>query len=303
MPSGSLIVSKLSELTGDVTLASVARGDLLRRGASAWQNLAVGTAGQVLTVTDIGSGVLEPRWGTAVVTAHSSLSGLTSGDDHTQYLAKSPSTAARNTIEPSADVAPFTLKPRTAGQTANMFEVLSTAGLPMFSLTTAGVLKWAALLEQTFQSGSPVRLYTQHQTSGNSVTLAAMPKGTPTVDFLGMTNIGSMFEAYATDFIADATNYARLIVAAASDRFSIIGHVNGSATARPLVFRMGASTDVLTIHNTGYVMVRIPTSAPTDSNIPTSHAAFYIDEAGAALKIRVRQSDGTTLKTGSVSLT
>jgi hypothetical protein len=59
------IVDTLAGLTGDVTLTSVARGDVLVRGASKWANVAVGTEDQVLTVTDIGGGVLEPRWATA----------------------------------------------------------------------------------------------------------------------------------------------------------------------------------------------------------------------------------------------
>lgn len=226
------------------------------------------------------------------VTDHGALTGL-GDDDHAQYLVLTPATAARNTIEASADVVPLTVRGRTAGQTADLQQWLSTAGNSMFSLTAGGVLKWATTLEQATQAGSPLRLYTRHQTSGNSVTIAAMPRGTPTVDFLGMTNIGSIFEAWATDFVADGTNYARLLIGAASDRFSLICHVNGSQTARPLVFRMGASTDVLTIHNTGYVMVRVPNAAPTDSNIPNSHVAFWYNESTSALTFRIRDSAGT----------
>lgn len=43
----------------DLTIASEARGDLLRRGASAWQRVAVGTNGQVLT-----SDGTDPVWAT-----------------------------------------------------------------------------------------------------------------------------------------------------------------------------------------------------------------------------------------------
>jgi hypothetical protein len=45
------------------------RGDIVKRGAAATERLAIGTAGQVLKVTDIGAGVLEPRWGTDLDTA------------------------------------------------------------------------------------------------------------------------------------------------------------------------------------------------------------------------------------------
>lgn len=45
-----------------------------------------------------------------------------------------------------------------------------------------------------------------------------------------------------------------------------------------------------------------PNSAPTDGNIPTSAVSWYLNEAGNLLSVRVRYSDGTTLKTGTVAL-
>ncbi len=41
------------------------RGDIIKRGAAADERLAIGSEDQVLIVTDVGSGVLEPRWGAA----------------------------------------------------------------------------------------------------------------------------------------------------------------------------------------------------------------------------------------------
>lgn len=43
-------------------------------------------------------------------------------------------------------------------------------------------------------------------------------------------------------------------------------------------------------------------TAPTDANIGTSQISMYLDEAGNNLKIRVRYSNGTTLKTATVAL-
>ncbi len=43
-------------------------------------------------------------------------------------------------------------------------------------------------------------------------------------------------------------------------------------------------------------------SAPTDGNIPTAAVSWYLDEAGNNIKVRVRYSDGTTLKTGTLAL-
>ncbi len=51
----------LATLT-DVTLAGVARGDVLYRGAAKWQNLAHGTSGQFLTTNGAGA---DPSWTTS----------------------------------------------------------------------------------------------------------------------------------------------------------------------------------------------------------------------------------------------
>lgn len=45
-----------------------------------------------------------------------------------------------------------------------------------------------------------------------------------------------------------------------------------------------------------------PNSAPTDGNIPTSAVSWYLDESGNNILVRVRYSDGITLKTGTVAL-
>lgn len=46
-----------------------------------------------------------------------------------------------------------------------------------------------------------------------------------------------------------------------------------------------------------------PNSAPTDSDLFNGSISLYLDEAGNNLKVRVKYSDGTTLKTGSIALT
>jgi len=45
-----------------------------------------------------------------------------------------------------------------------------------------------------------------------------------------------------------------------------------------------------------------PATAPTDGNIGAAQISFYLDEAGNNLKVRVKYSNGTTLKTGTVAL-
>lgn len=89
MPGAVYVPAALTDLSVDVQLATVARGDLLYRGASKWNNLGLAgrTAGDVLSLSDLGGGVLEPRWATPTPgsTDHGALTGL-GDDDHPQYL-------------------------------------------------------------------------------------------------------------------------------------------------------------------------------------------------------------------------
>ena len=58
---------------------------------------------------------------------HGGMDGLFD-DDHTQYLALGPATTDRNTITPTADIVPLTLK-ASAAQTANLFDVVANDGI------------------------------------------------------------------------------------------------------------------------------------------------------------------------------
>lgn len=62
MSSGlAFIPTRLNDLTVDVSLSSVARGDILYRGASKWNNLAAGTSGKFLRANGAGA---DPSWET-----------------------------------------------------------------------------------------------------------------------------------------------------------------------------------------------------------------------------------------------
>jgi hypothetical protein len=70
----------LTDLSVDVTLAGVARGDILFRGASKWNNLAHGTNGQFLKTGGVGA---DPAWATlglADLTADLLLTSVAQGD-------------------------------------------------------------------------------------------------------------------------------------------------------------------------------------------------------------------------------
>lgn len=45
-----------------------------------------------------------------------------------------------------------------------------------------------------------------------------------------------------------------------------------------------------------------PATAPTDANLMASSVSFYLDEAGANLKVRVKYANGSTLKTATIAL-
>lgn len=74
--------------------------------------------------------------GSVGVTDHGALTGL-ADDDHTQYLLVAPASAARNTIVPSSDIIPVTLK-GSSGQTANLLLATDNADAALFNITAAG---------------------------------------------------------------------------------------------------------------------------------------------------------------------
>lgn len=53
----------------------------------------------------------------------------------------------------------------------------------------------------------------------------------------------------------------------------------------------------------GRVFQAAPNSAPTDGDLQAGEITFYLDESGNNLIVRVKYSDGTTLKSGTVALT
>jgi hypothetical protein len=73
-----------------------------------------------------GGGVLSWVNNATGVTDHGALTGLTPDDDHTQYVITSPGLSTRNSIQPSGDFIPLTLK-GNAAQSENLFEIVTSA--------------------------------------------------------------------------------------------------------------------------------------------------------------------------------
>jgi len=99
------VVTRLQD-QDDVSFASLARGALLYRGATNWNNLPAGATG--LPLLSGGPGA-DPAWGQL---AHGSLSGLATGDPHTQYATLSPGSSGRNLVKAGGLFPAITLEPQ-----------------------------------------------------------------------------------------------------------------------------------------------------------------------------------------------
>lgn len=85
MPLGVFVPARWTDLSVDVhaDTGTVAQGGIPYKGSDGkWHGLAPGTAGQSLRSNGAGA---DPSWVTPFSGAHSALTGLTTGDDHTQY--------------------------------------------------------------------------------------------------------------------------------------------------------------------------------------------------------------------------
>lgn len=133
MPVAIRIIDRLDELAGDVELTSVARGDVLYRGATRWNNLAAGAAGRFLKTQGAGA---DPVWSDV---DHGALTGL-ADDDHSQYLLNAPGSSARNVIQPAlSTVKPLVIQ-GAASQSANLTEWQDSAGTILARISASGQL-------------------------------------------------------------------------------------------------------------------------------------------------------------------
>ncbi|MEO0796312.1 MAG: hypothetical protein AAFX93_14175 [Verrucomicrobiota bacterium] len=57
-----------------------------------------------------------------------------------------------------------------------------------------------------------------------------------------------------------------------------------------------------TLEVAGETQVFVPTSAPADGSVNASRVMFWVDEAGHTLNFKVKYSNGTTVRSGSVAL-
>lgn len=127
--SGSTLtrpIDALAQLAADVNLTSVARGDLLFRGASKWNNLAAGAAGQSLVSGGAGA---DPVWGDRLPLTGGSLTGALTVDGSAD--------AIQTVIEGHSSQTQPLLRARTAGAAATLLD-LTNAGQLQLPVTGSG---------------------------------------------------------------------------------------------------------------------------------------------------------------------
>jgi len=133
MPLAIRTIDRLDELAGDVTLASVARGDVLYRGAAKWNNLAPGTSGRFLQTLGAGA---DPAWSDV---DHGLLTGL-ADDDHTQYTVIAPASSTRNLITPTgATFIPLVIQ-GAAAQSGDLLRFQDNTPTILTRVTSAGFI-------------------------------------------------------------------------------------------------------------------------------------------------------------------
>lgn len=151
MPSAIRLIDRLDELAGDVALTSVARGDVLVRGASKWNNLAAGTSGYFLKSNGAGA---DPSWAAVSVSPGGSSgqvqynsSGSFAGAAAVTYAASGANLTV--TAQAATDV-PLTVKGATS-QSANLVECKNSTGTTAASIHLANGLQLANGVD-TFQA-------------------------------------------------------------------------------------------------------------------------------------------------------
>lgn len=142
MPSAIRLPDALTELAADVALTSVARGDVLYRGASKWNNLAAGTSGYFLKSNGAGA---DPSWAAASTSPGGSSgqvqynsSGSFAGAAAVTYAASGANLTV--TAQAATDV-PLTVKGATS-QSANLAEWKDSTGTQKFRVGADGSLKF-----------------------------------------------------------------------------------------------------------------------------------------------------------------
>jgi hypothetical protein len=126
--------------------------------------------------------------------------------------------------------------------------------------------------------------------TANGLTIGHQSTGTPAAGF----GIGAQFNLNSST--TPDQNAARIKAV-----WTDATHASRAADLVLSTWLIGVETEVLRLKSSGRIQYGVPNSAPTDGDIANNQVSAYLDEAGALLKFRVRQSDGS-YKTGQVAI-
>lgn len=229
---------ELNDLPVDVLLTSVAQGDILFRGASKWNNLGIGTTGKVLTSNGAGA---NPSWETPStgVTAHSGLTGLTSGDDHTQYAYLAGRSGGQTLIGGTASANNLLLKPTshaTLGYVGIPYAPQGVATYPLFAVgsgpfdgTTAGFFTGSS-------SGTAIGVNAASGFVGNLLDVQVAGVARARITGAGYLQLGSSAASYTGLLQMKQTS-------APSSKIIVIDAADSNGSTRPSFFVNVAATD------------------------------------------------------------
>lgn len=220
MPNAAFIPAELNDLSVDVTLTSPARGDVLYRGASKWNNLAAGTSGKFLQSNGAGA---DPGWATVPAA------------DLTTVPLLAPSVADRNLIQPAANgVTGLSVKAK-AGGGAYIFDVQNSIGTPLLKVADVSVDSTLTL----FAEAANTALYLQMDTGS---TAAGLILDTTNVGFHRFNPTGEWLYFLTTsappstaEAVRTSPTFADNTDGATKGRYQIFTYDGGGANAREVL--------------------------------------------------------------------
>lgn len=169
MPQAFYISSALADLSVDVSLSSTARGDLLYRGATKWNNLAHGTTGQFLKTNGAGA---DPSWATV---------------DLTPLVVLAPASLARNLIQPTGDCDCLTLQPFADAQTTPVVQGLNAAGnLETFQIDPKGNATLRQVIAPFDASAAELQAFADDWGGMNSDCIVGLSRVGLSMDLVGV---------------------------------------------------------------------------------------------------------------------
>lgn len=181
---------------------------------------------------------------------------------------------------------------------------LDAAGQLLLPTTgsTGGINIGGDALTQIYRSATNTLRIPANLVLDNALTVTGQILAGPTTGIGGTTALGVGGPVIIQD--GSGNNYAFMGKAGVWQGDGDTNFAIAAYASKELRFYTSAgATPRVKVGTTGRLFATVPNSAPTDSDIMTSGVTFYLNEAGNTLVFRVRYSDGTTVKAGTVALT